>query len=323
MPEYPLKFTPILQERIWGGNKLKEILHKKGKGQNLGESWEISGVENEISTVSNGILKGTNLVDLLLEFQGDLVGKKIYEKFGNNFPLLIKFIDAKTDLSVQLHPNDKLAKERHNSFGKTEMWYVMQADEGARINVGFTNKIDKKTYLKHLQEGKITKLLNFEEVKAGDAFFINTGKVHAIGGGVLLAEIQQTSDITYRIYDWDRVDDQGNSRELHTDLALDAIDFEVRDDFKLSYKPKINKSSNIARCEYFTTNFLPVEGKVIRDYNHLDSFVIYICTRGKAIISVNNSCEEIEKGQTILIPAKCRQIEINAENTELLEVYIE
>lgn len=323
MPEYPLRFSPILKEKIWGGSKLKEILHKNGSGNNIGESWEISAVEGDISVVSTGKDQGKDLQGLIKVYREDLVGEKVYKKFGNNFPLLIKFIDAKTELSVQLHPNDKLAQERHNSFGKTEMWYILQADEGAEINIGFKKTVDKDTYLKHLNEGRITSLLNFEKVKPGDAFFINTGKVHAICSGVLLAEIQQTSDITYRIYDWDRKDEQGNSRELHTEFALDAIDFEVKDDFKLSYKPEVNNASNIAKSEYFTTNFLPVKGKVFRNHKDLDSFIIYMCMSGKAVISVNNYSEEIEKGQTLLIPAKCKEIEIVAENAELLEVYID
>src|SRR5690606_8069974 len=259
MPGYPVKFTPILKEKIWGGNKLHSILNKEASIQNVGESWEISGVENNISIVSNGYLKGKNLEEIIQEFQGDLVGKKIYDQFGTNFPLLIKFIDAKTELSVQLHPNDELARDRHNSFGKTEMWYVLQADEAAEINIGFKNTIDKDTYLNHLNEGKITNLLHFEKVQKGDAFLVNTGKVHAIGGGVLLAEIQQTSDITYRIYDWDRKDEQGNERELHTDLALDAIDFELKDDFRLSYERQTNHASKVVSNQYFSVNFLSVQ----------------------------------------------------------------
>lgn len=323
MPDYPIKFAPILKEKVWGGNKLKEILHKKGEHNHLGESWEISGIENEISVVSNGKLEGKDLKALIIEYREDLVGDKVYKKFGNNFPLLLKFIDASTELSVQLHPNDKLAKERHNSFGKTEMWYILKADDDAKITIGFKESIDKNIYLKHLQEGTIVSLLNFEKVKAGDAFLINTGKVHAICGGVLLAEIQQTSDLTYRIYDWDRKDEHGNMRELHTDLALDAIDFELKDDFRLNYNPEINSTSNIVSCDYFNVNFLLVQGKVFRDYKDLDSFVIYMCTRGKGIITVNDHSEEIVKGQTILIPAKCKNIAISAENAELLEVYID
>jgi mannose-6-phosphate isomerase len=323
MPDYPLKFIPILKKKIWGGNKLKEILHKNGEGGNIGESWEISAVGEDISIVTNGIHKGKDISELIQKFGEKLIGRKVLGKFGNNFPLLIKFIDAKTELSVQLHPNDKLARERHNSFGKTEMWYILQADENARINIGFKESIDKATYLKHLQNGTIVDLLNFEKVQEGDAFLINTGKVHAICGGVLLAEIQQTSDITYRIYDWDRNDDQGIPRELHTDLALDAIDFEVRDDFKLTYENRANTISNITNNPYFITNFLSVKEKLIRNHRDLDSFVIYMCMKGKALISVNNHSEEIEKGETLLIPASSKEVEILTENSEFLEIYIE
>lgn len=323
MLNYPLKFTPILKEKIWGGKKLKKILNKESDSNNLGESWEISGVKDDVSIVENGPLKGTPLTGLINSYKEDFLGKNVHRNFGAEFPLLIKYIDASTALSVQLHPNDQLAKTRHNSFGKTEMWYIMQADKDAEINVGFKETISKKEYIEHLETGKITELLNFEKVKKGDSVFINTGKVHAIGAGVLLAEIQQTSDITYRIFDWNRVDEQGNSRELHTDLALDAIDFEKKDDFELTYNRTINKSSNIARCEYFTTNYLPVKGEVKKNYSKVDSFVIYMCLSGKAEIETNGNQEKIERGQTILIPARNKEVKISSEEVELLEVYIE
>ncbi|MDR5590350.1 type I phosphomannose isomerase catalytic subunit [Christiangramia sp. SM2212] len=322
MINYPIKFKPILQEKIWGGNKLRDILNKETDKENVGESWEISGVKDFISEVHNGSEAGKSLKELIAEYQADLVGEKIYGQFGEDFPLLIKFIDAKTDLSVQLHPNDELAKQRHNSFGKTEMWYVMQADKGSELNIGFKKNTDKKEYLDHLENGKILDLLNFEEVERGDSVFINTGKVHAIGGGVLLAEIQQTSDITYRIYDWDRVDAEGNSRELHTALAIDAIDFEKKDDYKLEYDQKENESSEIASCEYFTTNYFPVNGKLDKDYTKLDCFVIYMCVDGVAKISIDGNSEIIKRGETLLIPAKTAEVNIEAENAELLEVYI-
>ncbi|MDT0642644.1 type I phosphomannose isomerase catalytic subunit [Zunongwangia sp. F363] len=322
MPDYPLKFTPILKEKIWGGNKLKDILNKHSIVENLGESWEISGVAENVSVVENGDLRGTSLKKLIEEHKGKFVGEKIYEQFGDDFPLLIKFIDASTELSVQLHPNDRLAKKRHNSFGKTEMWYIMQADENAKINVGFKESINREEYLNALEANEITKLLNFEEVKKGDSFFINTGKVHAIGAGVLLAEIQQTSDITYRIYDWDRVDADGNSRELHTALAIDAIDFERKDDFKLNYEKRLNESTNIAQCQYFTTNYLPVNGKVNKDYTKTDSFVIYMCVSGRAEIATKGNVETIQQGQTILIPANIEKVHIQSKDCELLEVYI-
>ncbi len=322
MLDYPIKFRPIIKEKIWGGKKLREVLNKDSEGENLGESWEISGVPEAVSVVENGPLQGNSLNRIIVDYKDEFLGEKIYKEFGAEFPLLIKFIDAKTELSVQLHPNDELARQRHNSFGKTEMWYIMQADEGAEINVGFKETISKADYIKQLEEGKITEVLNFEKVKKGDSFFINTGKVHAIGAGVLLAEIQQTSDITYRIYDWDRKDADGNSRELHTALAIDAIDFEKKDDFKLKYSSEENQSSNIAQCEYFTTNFLPVKGKVEKDYSKTDSFVIYMCVSGTAQVEVNGNSEPIAQGQTILIPAINKSVNITSENAELLEVYI-
>jgi len=323
MPDYPIKFTPILQEKIWGGTKLREILNKESHLNNLGESWEISGVENNISVVENGALKGLSLNELIREYKDQFLGNKVYQKFGTDFPILIKFIDAQTELSVQLHPHDDLAKKRHNSFGKTEMWYIMQADENAEINVGFKKTISKEEYLKKLDEGEITKILNFEKVKKGDSFFINTGKVHAIGAGVLLAEIQQTSDITYRIYDWDRLDSEGKSRELHTEEALDAIDFEKEDDYRLEYSKITNESSNIADCEYFTTNYLPVKGRVKKDYTTVDSFVIYMCVSGDGEIETNGNSESIKQGQTILIPASNKEVTISSDGIELLEVYIQ
>lgn len=322
MVDYPIKFRPILQEKIWGGNKLRDILNKKTDKENVGESWEISGVKDFISEVSNGSEEGKKLTDLIKEYKAELMGEEIYNRFGDDFPLLIKFIDAKTDLSVQLHPNDALAKQRHDSFGKTEMWYVMQADEGSKLNIGFNKNTNKEEYVNHLENKKILDILNFEEVDKGDSVFINTGKVHAIGGGILLAEIQQTSDITYRIYDWDRVDKEGKSRELHTELALDAIDFEKKDDYKLEYEHVENQSSEIASCEYFTTNYLPVKGKLTKNLSNLDSFVIYMCVSGEAKITIGSNSEELKAGESVLIPANTNEVEISAESAELLEVYI-
>ena len=227
MIDYPLKFKPILKEKIWGGEKLKDLLNKESDKNNIGESWEISTVENDISTIVNGKWKGKSLKELIEMFGDHLLGNKVYQEFGNQFPLLIKYIDAKEALSIQLHPNDELAKSRHNSFGKTEMWYVMQADQEANLQVGFKDLVNKETYINNVKNKTLVEILNFDEVEKGDVYFIPTGRVHAIGAGVLLAEIQQTSDITYRIYDWERKDSNGNYRDLHTDEALEAIDFNV------------------------------------------------------------------------------------------------
>ncbi len=320
---YPLKFHPILHEKIWGGNKLKTILNKPTSKNNVGESWEITTVNNNISVVSNGDYRGENLTELIKKYKGDLLGAKVYKEFGNQFPLLIKFIDAKEDLSVQLHPNDQLAKTRHNSFGKTEMWYVVQADIEAQLIVGFNKNTSRKEYNSYLENGKITHLLNFENISKGDSYFINSGKIHAIGAGALIAEIQQTSDVTYRVYDWDRKDDNGNARELHTDLALDALDYEVKEDFKINYKELPNQSTNLASCEYFTTNVIKVTEKVTRDLNKIDSFKIYMCVEGNGKIKIGeDSFEEINGGETVLIPAISKTVELIGDNMKVLEIYI-
>lgn len=318
---YPLKFQPILKERIWGGQKLKTLLNKNTALTNIGESWELSDVEGDTSIVSNGNLKGQSLKQLLKTFGPDLIGFKNHRIFQNKFPLLIKFIDAKEDLSIQLHPNDELAAKRHNSFGKTEMWYVMQADKDSNLIVGFNQKVTPELYLKHLENKTLTKILNFENVKSGDTFFIEVGRVHAIGAGVMVAEIQQTSDITYRVYDWDRKDDQGNERELHNDLALDAIDFDMEDDFKVMYPKTKNQCNEMVNCPYFTTNYLHLT-KALKKENVHDSFMIYICVEGSAKITAENHSETIKKGETVLLPATLTTFEISAENAILLEVYV-
>ncbi len=318
---YPLKFQPILKERIWGGNKLASVLNKDINSDGIGESWEISDVEGDTSVITNGSLKGTSLKELQLQFGADLIGKKNHKTFQDKFPILIKFIDAKQDLSIQLHPNDELAAKRHNSFGKTEMWYVMQADDDSNLIVDFNQKMDRDKYLHHLNNKTLPKVLNFDKVKKGDTYFIEVGRVHAIGAGVILAEIQQTSDITYRVYDWDRVDANGNSRELHNDLALDAIDFDMPDNYKVKYSKKDNVSNEMVTCPYFTTNYLEVTKNIKKENTH-DSFVIYICVDGDATIETESHSEIIRKGETILLPAAIKKYSINANSAKLLEVYV-
>lgn len=317
---YPLKFRPILKEKIWGGTKLHSVLNKESNGS-IGESWEISGVEQEISIVENGLLKGKGLDELLSYYQGYLVGDRIYQKFGNTFPLLFKFIDASDDLSVQVHPGDSLAKERHNSFGKSEMWHVLQADENAKIIVGFEGKRDKKKYVKALAENKISEILNSISVEKGDTFIIHPGTVHAIGAGVLLAEIQQTSDITYRIYDWDRPDTDGKMRSLHTELALAALDFSTTSK-KMEFVNKMDVPVHIGKTEFFSANKLDLSQPMVRQLAGMDSFVVYMCLEGKAIIETDGFSEPIQKGTTILIPAEIERIKITTKTASFLEVYI-
>jgi len=322
---YPLKFETIFKDKIWGGNKIKSILKKDYSPlSNCGETWEISGVKGNDSVVKEGALKGKLLSDLLKENKENLVGKKVYERFGNEFPLLIKFIDANDDLSIQVHPNDELAKKRHNSFGKTEMWYIIQADPGSTLISGFKKKIDEAVYLKHLNEGTLDEILNKEQVNPDDVFFLPAGRVHTIGKGLLLAEIQQTSDVTYRIYDFDRVDDKGNKRELHTEEALGALDYNVYPDYKSQYQDQKNKPVNLVTCPYFTTNKLLFDKPTTRDLAGIDSFVIYICLEGEITLKSEGQSFPLVKGDVILIPAVINQIEFQSTSGyKLLESYIE
>ena len=319
---YPLKFKPILKDKIWGGPKLRDVLGKNASDK-AGESWEISGVEGDISVAENGFLAGNSLQDLAEIYMGDLLGDSIYERYGVEFPLLIKFIDAADFLSVQVHPDDALARERHNSYGKTEMWYIVESDKG-QLNAGFSRELDREQYLQHLNGGTLKEILNFEAVAPGDIYFMPAGRVHAIGPGVLLAEIQQTSDVTYRIYDWDRTDDQGKPRELHTDLALDAIDFSFQKQYKTPYQALNNSTVNAVDSPFFTTSVIQLDRPVEKDLNLIDSFVIYMCMEGSAGITYGKGAvETIKKGETILIPAEIKNLAlIPTEASILLEVYI-
>ncbi len=322
---YPFKFKTIFKDKIWGGDKIKTLLHKDfAPLPNCGETWEISGVKGNVSVVSNGFLMQKTLPELIATFKSDLLGSKVYEKFGEEFPLLIKFIDANDDLSIQVHPDDNLAQERHNSFGKTEMWYILQADEQARLNAGFNQPVNEAMYLQHLQNNTLDQILNFENVSAGDVFFLPAGRVHYIGKGVCLAEIQQTSDITYRIYDFDRKDDQGNTRELHTEQALAAIDYHFYDNYKTQYEQKQNESATLVKCQYFTTNLLNLDKNLLRDYINIDSFVIFIALEGATVLEYEQGNVTMEKGECILVPACLKHFNLKPHATaKLLEVYIE
>lgn len=321
---YPLKFQPIIKEIIWGGKKLNTILNKKiGNLQKAAESWEISAIQDNISVISNGFLKGNNLEELIEIYMGDLVGDKVYDNYGIEFPLLLKYIDAQDNLSIQVHPDNELAKKRHNAYGKTEMWYVVQADSNSSLISGFSSEVNKKTYLKHFNDKSLKDILNTEPVKQGDVFFIPAGRIHAIGPGILLAEIQQTSDVTYRIYDWERKDKEGKGRELHTDLALDAIDYKHYESYKTPYEKRLNKTENLANCKYFTTNFIQFDKPLEKDYSAIDSFVIYMCVEGSFTLDYNFDNIKIQKGETILIPATLKELQLLPDElSTILEVYI-
>lgn len=316
---YPLQFEPILKERIWGGEKLKTILNKPITSKITGESWELSTVEGDVSVVANGELKGKSLMELIDETPNEILGTEVYKRFGKQFPLLFKYLDAREDLSIQVHPNDKLAKERHNSFGKTEMWYVTQADADARIIVGFKENSSKEEYLKHLNDKSLVSILDTVKAKPGDVFFLETGTVHAIGAGLVVAEIQQTSDITYRLYDFDRKDAQGNTRELHVDLALDAINYNKVDTQK-KYETKTNTSNVVVDCPYFTTNFLPLENKLEVSKSG-ETFTVYMCIEGTFEIEYDGFKHTYIKGDTVLVPAEINAFILNG-NASILEIYI-
>ncbi|WP_373071995.1 type I phosphomannose isomerase catalytic subunit [Zeaxanthinibacter enoshimensis] len=322
MELYPLKFDPILKERIWGGTKLRDVLGKSITDEHTGESWEISAVDGDVSVVANGVHRGTSLSRLIEDSAEDLLGQSVVERFGKDFPILIKFIDAKKDLSVQLHPHDELARERHQSFGKTEMWYIMDADPGANLIVGFNRDLDKQTYKEYLQNDRLLELLNYEQVKEGDTFFINTGKVHAIGAGVLLAEIQQTSDITYRIYDFKRKDKNGNYRELHTELALDAIDYRKKDDFRVNYSQQPDAVNSMVNSPYFKTNFLHLNRDFALDLNERDAFTILMCVQGEASVTYKSESVSLQRGETVLLPAAIPGVTLETAGAKLLEVTI-
>jgi len=319
MKFYPLTFTPILKDRIWGGTKLKTYLNKPIVSETTGESWEISTVPGDISVVNNGVLKGKNINEIIDLYPEEILGKSVISRFGKQFPLLFKFIDAKEDLSIQLHPNDALAKARHNSFGKTEMWYVMQADESARLVVGFKNDSNQQEYLAHLENKNLIDLLNEFPVSKGDVFFLETGTIHAIGAGVVVAEIQQTSDVTYRIYDWDRVDANGNGRELHTELALDAINYYTTTS-KIDYKEEANKSTSVVNCPYFITNIIALQETFIWKRTK-EAFTVFMCTNGQFEMIVNGEILRYRMGDTILIPACMENLTLRGKAT-LLEISI-
>jgi mannose-6-phosphate isomerase len=318
---YPLKFRPIYKEKIWGGQKLNTILNKDlPLDKKIGESWEISAVEDNISVVENGFLAGNALNELVEIYMGDLLGDKVYEKYGIEFPILIKFIDANDDLSIQVHPDDKLAKERHQAYGKNEMWFIMQAEENAGLYFGFSTGINKDNYL---NVSNIKDFIYKEELEPRNIYEICAGRVHSIGKGVLLAEIQQTSDITYRIYDWDRTDEKGETRELHKELALDAIHFELAPIKPISYSRETNEINEINRTPNFSTNYMQISKAITRDYAALDSFVIFMAVSGEGIISDENNYHiELKKGETLLIPAELSMIKIETSGLELLEIFL-
>lgn len=321
---YPIKFKPRLKERLWGGTKLGTLMGKKlPDGRKIGESWEVSGVPGDVSVVSNGFLKGNDLQELIEIYMGEVVGEAVFARYGDGFPVLVKLIDAQDVLSIQVHPDDELAARRHNAYGKTEMWYVVDCDPGAVLYVGFKRRVSESEYLGAVAGGTVAGLLNKVHVRPGDAYFIPAGTIHAIGKGLLIAEIQETSDVTYRVFDWDRVDEGGGIRELHTELALEAIDFGQPQDYNVTRKPVANTSVELKSCPYFTVNVIELDGRMPRNYLAHDSFVIYVCVDGGySIERMNAPAEEVVKGETVLLPAELDNVTLTGR-ARLLEIYME
>lgn len=323
---YPLTFKPIFKEKIWGGTKIKTFLNKDFSPlDHCGESWELSAVSGDESVIANGHLKGLTITKAIEKYKEELVGKHNYSRFRDEFPLLIKFIDAAKDLSVQVHPDDVFSKDLYgpDASGKSEIWYIMQADDGASLISGFTHKITKSEFKERLAQSRLEEVLNREEVKAGDVFYIPAGRIHTIGQGLLIAEIQQTSDVTYRIYDFDRLDATGQKRELHVDKAAEVLNFEVLEDYKTRYTDKENDPSQLVTTKHFTINKWNVDEKKTIDYAALDSFVVLIGIEGAVRITSNDYNFEMKRGDVYLLPACTQEVVMDAQSpSEFLEVTV-
>ena len=319
-----MKFKPIYKDKIWGGQKIKKILnHDYGNMPNCGEAWLLSGVWDEQSVVENGDFAGDEINDLVETFMGDLVGESVFDRYGEQFPILVKVIDANDWLSVQVHPDDELARKRGFENGKTEMWYVMQADKDAKLVMGLNHEIDKDRYINILKTNNIERYLNNVDVAQGDVFYIPAGMIHALGPGIMVAEIQQTSDVTYRIYDWDRIDVAGMKRQLHIPESVDAIDFKLVDCQKTDYNQDTKNSTvPVVNSPFFVTNYLHLQGQMMKDYSPIDSFVILLSTEGAFAIQWEGGSLAVKTGECVLIPNSLKKVNIiTIEPCKMLEVY--
>lgn len=316
------KFNPLLKQTIWGGGKIAAFKHIESNQDCVGESWEISGVPGSESVVANGEYKGRTLNEVLAEMRERLVGEENYRRFGDRFPLLIKFIDARQDLSIQVHPDDETAHRQGKPMGKTEMWYVMDSDEGASLKVGLRKRITPEEYARMVEDDTICDALDSYKVKSGDCFFIPAGRIHAICSGSFLAEIQQTSDVTYRIYDYKRKDKDGNYRQLHTAEAAEAIDYTVLDNYRTDYRPVKNEAVQLVSCPLFTTAVYDLTEAMTLDYSELDSFVILIGVRGEGeILTVSGEKYPFREGESVLLPATTDTVRVDG-NIKFLETFI-
>ena len=315
------RFEPLLKQTLWGGDKIIPFKHLDVQMENVGESWEISGVEGSETVVAEGEHKGKSLNELVSELKGKLVGEENYQRFGNEFPLLIKFIDARQDLSIQVHPDDETALRQGKPHGKTEMWYILDSDKGAQLYNGLRQQITPETYKTMVEDDTITDALACYEVYEGDVFFIPGGRIHAIGPGCFVLEIQQTSDVTYRIYDYKRKDKNGNYRELHTKEAAESIDYTVHDNYRTEYLLSQDEGVQLIQCPYFTTAIYDLTEPMALDYSELDSFVILIAVRGEGTLTIDGEEASFRMGDTILLPATTQEVRVEG-TVRFLETYV-
>ena len=317
-----IKFRPLLKSTIWGGEKIIPFKQLDARQEQVGESWEISGVKDNETIIASGEHQGKPLNQLVAELKAELVGKDNYERFGNEFPLLIKFIDARQDLSIQVHPTDEIAHRQGKPRGKTEMWYIMDCDPGAKLYCGLRQQITPERYKEMVEDDTICDALAQYEVSEGDVFFLPAGRIHAIGAGCFLAEIQQTSDVTYRIYDFKRRDKDGNYRQLHTHEAAESINYQVESDYRTHYTPMKNEGVQLVQCPYFTTAVYDLDEPMTLDYSELDSFVILIGLSGSATITDEEGNQtSLKAGETLLVPATAQELKVEG-TVKFLETYV-
>ena len=321
---YPLKFNPILTPFVWGGQKIAPYKGLESTESCIGESWELSNVEGLVSVVANGPLAGKNLTELVQTYKGELVGEHVYRNTGNEFPLLFKFIDALKDLSIQVHPNDELAAKLHpGSRGKTEMWYVIAAEPGAKLYSGLTKAITPEELERRAHDGSLTEVLACYPVRPGDVFFLPAGRIHAICGGCFIAEIQQTSDLTYRIYDYGRMGLDGKPRQLHLAQAMEATDYKVYDTYRTEYTPEENEEVELVSCPYFTTSLFDLSLPYAKDLSEIDSFLTVMCLEGSGSLEVDGEELSLCQGETVLIPAVADDVcFVPDDHLKLLTSYI-
>ena len=316
-----IKFRPILKQVLWGGNKIIPFKQLDANMEQVGESWEVSGVKDNESIVANGQYEGMKLNDLVALLKGDLVGKENYERFGNEFPLLIKFIDASKQLSIQVHPNDEQAKAKGLKRGKTEMWYVMESAPDATLLSGLKRAITPEEYKAMVENDTITDALCEYRVGEGDVFYLPAGRIHSIGAGTFLAEIQETSDVTYRIYDFKRKDKDGNYRQLHTEEAAECIDYSVENDYRTKYEARKNEGVELAQCTHFTTSVYDLDEPMLLDYSELDSFVVLIALSGECTLSTGDAETQLRAGETVLLPATTQTLNVSG-TVKFLETFV-